>query len=67
MWHSVKKKTEVSKSVCSKTEIAHQKVSVALIACFELRKVIGEVEKSYKRHQPIVFKLGQEEHGLHID
>lgn len=27
----------------------------------------GEVDKSYKRHQLIVFKLGQEEYGLHID
>lgn len=27
----------------------------------------GEVDKSYKRHQLIVFKLGQEEYGLNID
>lgn len=27
----------------------------------------GEVDKSYKRHQLIVFKLGNEEYGLNID
>ena len=41
-----RKITEVSKSVYSRTEIANQKVSVASIACFELRKFIKDIEST---------------------
>ncbi len=41
-----RKITEVSKAVYSKTTIANQKVSVASIACHELRKLIPEVEST---------------------
>lgn len=41
-----RKITEVSKKVYSKTDIAKQKVSVASIACHELRKIIPNVDET---------------------